>query len=140
MIFRRVLRCNLNIYIAVSLVLLFFLLIFKYHIPSPIFYRNKVVVHTMPAALTTPGSTQGVIEPSYDVRYLTDRKLAKRYLTTVVTTLFHFEKSKHADSSYEKWSDTMLASMGGPIIAYVDHYWADKFIEKCKSYNLTGIL
>lgn len=76
-------------------------------------------------------------EPSYEVIYIADRK-PKPYFTTVVTTLFHFERSKHPDKSYENWSETLLASISVPLIAYVDTYWADKFIQKCNKYNVTG--
>ena len=76
------------------------------------------------------------IEP-YKVIYIADRK-SKRYYTTVVTTLFRFNKSKHSDEKYEKWSDTLLASVSVPLIAYVDTYWADKIIKKYNKYNVTG--
>ena len=77
------------------------------------------------------------MEPSYEIKYIGNRK-PKPYFTTVVTTLFHFERSKHPDTSYEKWSETLLASISVPLIAYVDTYWADKFIQKCNKYNVTG--
>ena len=76
-------------------------------------------------------------EPSYEIIYIGNRK-PKPYFTTVVTTLFHFERSKHPDISYEKWSETLLASIYVPLIAYVDTYWAEKFIQKCNKYNVTG--
>lgn len=59
---------------------------------------------------------------------------------TIVTTLFHFNKSKHSDSDYDKWSETMIKSLASPFVAFVDNYWADTFIKRCNQYNLTGTL
>ena len=73
---------------------------------------------------------------TYEIKYLGDQTRESR--TTVLTTLFHFGKSKHRVKEYEKWFSKMLASLGAPLIAYVDYYWAPKFIEKCQQYNLTG--
>lgn len=73
---------------------------------------------------------------TYEIKYIGDQTRESR--TTVLTTLFHFSKSKHRVKEYEKWFSKMLASLGAPLIAYVDYYWAPKFIEKCRHYNLTG--
>lgn len=85
-----------------------------------------------------PENLEESIEPSYEVIYIAGDRKPKRYFTTVVTTLFHFERSKHQDKNYEKWSETLLASISVPLIAYVDTFWADKFIQKCNKYNVTG--
>lgn len=58
--------------------------------------------------------------------------------TTVITTLFDLKKSKHKQNEYDKWSETMLKSMGAPLVAYVDNFWAEKFIKRCNELNLTG--
>lgn len=76
-------------------------------------------------------------DSAYEIRYLKNQKPI-RTETTVVTTLFQFNKSKHSNKKYDRWSTKMIASMGVPIVAYVDFFWADKFIEKCNKYNLTG--
>lgn len=57
---------------------------------------------------------------------------------TVVCSMFRFGKSKHSVKSYEDWTDNMMKSVSGPIVAFVDFYWADKFIEKSKLYNRSG--
>ena len=68
--------------------------------------------------------------------YLGD--LQRTCYTTVVTTLFLFDKSKHSKDDYERWSNTMIKSIGAPIVAIVDYNWEKKFIERARHYNLTG--
>lgn len=58
--------------------------------------------------------------------------------TTVITTLFRFNKSKHSNDKYDKWSNTMLNSIRAPLVAFVDRTWATKFIERCQANNITG--
>ena len=58
--------------------------------------------------------------------------------TTIVTTLFLFGKSKHSKDDYDRWSNTMIKSIGAPIVAIVDYNWEKKFIERARHYNLTG--
>ena len=68
--------------------------------------------------------------------YLGDQK--RICYTTVVTTLFLFGKSKHSRDDYERWSNTMIKSIGAPIVAVVDFNWEKRFIERARLYNLTG--
>ena len=68
--------------------------------------------------------------------YLGD--LQRTCYTTVVTTLFLFGKSKHSREDYDRWSNTMIKSIGAPIVAIVDFNWEKKFIERARLYNLTG--
>jgi len=72
----------------------------------------------------------------YEIKHLGNPKHIS--LTTVVTTLFRFSKSKHASDAYDEWSKTMIKSMGAPIVAFIDYNWANKFIERCKLNNITG--
>lgn len=59
--------------------------------------------------------------------------------TTVITVLFNFKKSKHKHNEYEKWSEKMLKSIGAPFVAFVDNFWAERFIKHSKNFNLTGL-
>lgn len=57
---------------------------------------------------------------------------------TIVTLMFQFNKSKHSNAQYDHWSNTMMASLSSPFVAYVDNFWSKVFIERCNRYNLTG--
>lgn len=137
MLTRRVQRINPIRFVIISLVCLLGYLMFnnlnEINFLSILQEQQKELAYTSKAA---PDS----FVPSYDVKYLADKKPNRRYFATVVTTLFHFEKSKHPDANYEKWLDNMLASVTIPIIAFVDSYWAEKFTMKCNRLNLTGKL
>lgn len=77
--------------------------------------------------------------PTYEIRYLNNKKKAV-FDITVITQLFHFEKSKHTDEEYKKWSKTLVASVAdSPIVAYVDYFWADQFVDTCNQFNLSGL-
>lgn len=72
----------------------------------------------------------------YDIKYIGDQ--SRTSYTTVLTTLFHFVKSKHREDEYEKWFKNMLTSVDAALIAYVDEYWADEFVRQCRRHNRTG--
>lgn len=72
-----------------------------------------------------------------EIKYIGNQ--SRESFTTVLSTLFYFNKSKHLSRKYEKWSNKMLQSLGAPLIMYVDEYWADYFITKCIEKNITGL-
>ena len=72
----------------------------------------------------------------FKIVYLGDQQHTS-YIT-VITTLFYFGKCKHTNRDYDKWSKTMIKSMGVPIVAFIDFNWEKKFLERSKKYNITG--
>lgn len=73
---------------------------------------------------------------NYKIVYLGDQ--GRTYNTTVIFTLFHFEKSKHPFTHYDRWSNRFIKSIGAPIVAFIDYYWEKKIIKRCQKYNITG--
>ena len=67
-------------------------------------------------------------DKNYEVTYIGDQQQTS--FTTVVTVLFQFNKSKHSSGDYDKWSSTMLSSLSGPFVAFVDYEWAPNLIAK----------
>ena len=59
---------------------------------------------------------------------------------TIVTMLIKIPKSKHSNEDYKKWSSIMIDSLGVPFVAYVDEYWSESFIKRCRERNLNGIV
>lgn len=74
---------------------------------------------------------------TFDIKHVGNQRVTS--FTTVITTMFRFKKSKHSDENYLKSSKTMFDSIKGPLIAFVDNFWAEKFIEMCKNKNITGL-
>ena len=77
-------------------------------------------------------------ESEYKIVILGDEQ--RTSYITVVTTLFLFGRSKHSKNQYGAWSNTMLKSLGAPIVAFIDFNWEQKFIERCRENNITGNL
>lgn len=73
---------------------------------------------------------------NYKIVYFGDQRRIS--YTTIVTTLFLFEKSKHSSKEYNIWTNAMLKSLGVPIVAFVDYNWEKTFLERSKQNNLTG--
>ena len=72
----------------------------------------------------------------YKIVYLGDQRQTSH--TTIVTSLFLFRKSKHSRNDYDKWSNTMIKSMGAPFVAFIDFNWEKRFLDRSKKNNLTG--
>lgn len=77
-----------------------------------------------------------IFDSNYKIVYLGNQQ--RTSYSTVVTTLFLFGKSKHSSSNYDEWSNTMIKSLGVPIVAFIDFNWEKSFLERAKQYNLTG--
>lgn len=57
---------------------------------------------------------------------------------TVVTCMFRSGRETHSRENFEKWSTTMIKSMGSPLVAFVDVAWADLFATRLSQANLSG--
>lgn len=79
-----------------------------------------------------------IFDSNYKIVYLGNQQ--RTSYSTVVTTLFLFGKSKHSSSNYDEWSNTMIKSLGAPIVAFIDFNWEKSFLERAKQYNVTGKL
>jgi hypothetical protein len=110
-----------NYYIIALLAILIILIKFEYD--SRVFYVNLI------------NNNEKEIKETYKITYLGYQRQSS--YTTVVTVLFQFGKSKHSSDDYEKWSSTMISSLSGPVIAFVDYKWEQKFIDKFTKSNTT---
>lgn len=72
----------------------------------------------------------------YEIKYFGEQNQTS--YVTLVTSLFQPDKSKHSPRDYEKWTDTMLKSIGSPIVAFVDVQWSDFVVRQFTANNLTG--
>lgn len=117
------LRKKVNIFIVIA----FFALLFHFLSNKTQFLKPSMVIKL------------SHFSPKFGVnntRYIGNQSIES--FGTVITILFHFNKSKHKSDEYEKWSEAMIKSIGAPMVAYVDDFWANKLIKLCIKQNLIG--
>lgn len=105
---------------------------------SVVFYHYETI-WTYPHSAIRFGSRDKI--DVYDVKHFDAATNHTTSFTTLVTALFHLDKSKHSRTDYETWSRTMLRSLdssSASLVAFVDLDWSEFTLAEFSRLNLTG--